>query len=155
MGAVADAALAAGGEVTGVMPIDLVEREIGHRGLTRLESCDSMHIRKARMAELADGFVVLPGGFGTLDEVMEILTWNQLGLVSSPVVFLDIDGFFEQLFTFMDELVERRFVRLDHRRTAQRATTAADAVMIASAGVPSAPTDADPTSKWLDLDEPS
>ena len=94
MGAVADAVLAAGGEVIGVITEQLVGAEIAHPALTALEVVDSMHERKARMAELADGFIALPGGFGTLDEVLEMLTWNQLGLIAKPVVFLDVDGYF-------------------------------------------------------------
>jgi uncharacterized protein (TIGR00730 family) len=97
MGVLADAALAAGGDVVGVMPRHLVEREIAHRGLTRLEVVDSMHERKARMAELADAFVAMPGGAGTLDELFEIWTWGQLGLHAKPVALLDIAGFFEPL----------------------------------------------------------
>jgi uncharacterized protein (TIGR00730 family) len=97
MGILADAALAAGGEVVGVMPRRLVEREIAHRGLSRLEVVDSMHERKARMAELADAFVAVPGGAGTLDELFEIWTWGQLGLHAKPVALLDVARFFEPL----------------------------------------------------------
>ena len=92
MGLLADAALAAGGEVVGVLPQNLVEREVGHRGLTRLELVATMHERKARMADLADAFVALPGGTGTLDELIEIMTWAQLGLHAKPVVLYDVDG---------------------------------------------------------------
>ncbi len=120
MGQLADAALAAGGEVVGVMPAHLVEREIAHPGLSRLEVTSSMHERKAMMAELASGFIALPGGFGTFEEVIEILTWNQLGLMSKPVVFLDVDGFYTPLLDFFDRSVDARFVRPDHRSLAQR-----------------------------------
>jgi uncharacterized protein (TIGR00730 family) len=146
MGALADAALAAGGGVVGVMPAYLVEREIAHQGLTRLEVMASMHERKARMAELAAGFVALPGGFGTFEEVIEILTWNQLGLMSKPVVFLDVDGFYAPLLEFFDSSVESRFVRPDHRALAQRALTVADAIDRATSVPPATP------HKWLDLD---
>ena len=94
MGVVADAALAAGGSVTGVMTEQLVAAEVAHRGLTELEVTATMHARKARMAELSDGVIVLPGGFGTLDETFEMITWNQLGLVAVPVVFLDVNSYF-------------------------------------------------------------
>ena len=93
MGVLADAALAAGGEVVGVLPQNLVEREVGHSGLTRLELVGSMHERKARMADLADAFVALPGGTGTLDELIEIMTWSQLGLHHKPVALYDVDEF--------------------------------------------------------------
>ena len=93
MGVLADAALAAGGEVVGVLPQNLVEREVGHSGLTRLELVGSMHERKARMADLADAFVALPGGTGTLDELIEIMTWSQLGLHAKPVALYDVDEF--------------------------------------------------------------
>ena len=86
----------------------LVRAEIAHLGLTSLEVVDSMHERKARMAELSTGFVALPGGFGTLDETLEVLTWNQLGLIAKPVVFLDVDGYFSGLFDFFDRAVEAK-----------------------------------------------
>jgi len=97
MGVVADAALAAGGEVIGVIPGYLADREIAHRGLTRLEVVPNMHERKARMAELADAFIALPGGAGTLDEIFEAWTWGQLGLHAKPVALFDVDGFYEPL----------------------------------------------------------
>ena len=95
MGVVADAALAGGGEVIGVMPEALVAREIAHQGLTELRVTGSMHERKALMADLADGFIALPGGLGTFDELCEILTWSQLGLHAKPVVLLDVEGFWD------------------------------------------------------------
>jgi len=97
MGVVADAALAADGEVVGVMPQHLVDREIAHRGLTRLDVVADMHTRKARMTELADAFIALPGGPGTLDETFEAWTWGQLGLHAKPVALLDVDGFYRPL----------------------------------------------------------
>src|SRR5262245_12742237 len=97
MGVVADAVLRAGGEVIGVIPQALVERELAQAGLTRLEVVDTMHQRKARMADLADAFVALPGGFGTCDELFEILTWSQLGLHARPVGLLNVAGFFDPL----------------------------------------------------------
>jgi uncharacterized protein (TIGR00730 family) len=115
MGALADAALAAGGEVIGVIPRALIEREIGHRGLTELRIVDSMHERKALMAELADGFVALPGGIGTLEELFEVWTWAQLGLHAKPCALLDTDGFYGPLVAFLDHLADAGFVREAHR----------------------------------------
>ena len=115
MGALADAALAAGGEVIGVIPRGLIEREIGHTGLTELRIVDSMHERKSLMAELADGFVALPGGVGTLEELFEVWTWAQLGLHAKPCALLDTDGFYGPLVTFLDHLVDTGFVRPAHR----------------------------------------
>ena len=116
MGVVADAALAAGGEVIGVIPEQLVGWEVAHTGLTRLEVVANMHERKARMFDLADGFVALPGGFGTLDEMFEMLTWRQLGIGDKPCAFLDVQGFFEPLVAMMDRMVEERFLHADQRR---------------------------------------
>jgi uncharacterized protein (TIGR00730 family) len=115
MGALADAALAAGGEVIGVIPQALIDREIGHRGLTELRIVDSMHERKALMAELADGFVALPGGVGTLEELFEVWTWAQLGLHAKPCGLLDTDGFYGPLVAFLDHQVDAGFVREAHR----------------------------------------
>ncbi len=116
MGVVADAALAAGGEVIGVIPQQLVAWEVAHRGLTRLEIVANMHERKARMFDLADGFVAMPGGFGTLDEMFEMLTWRQLGLGDKPCAFLDVQGFFGPLIAQLDRMVEERFLHADQRR---------------------------------------
>jgi uncharacterized protein (TIGR00730 family) len=116
MGIVADAALAAGGEVIGVIPEQLVGWEVAHQGLTRLEVVASMHERKARMFDLSDGFIALPGGFGTLDEMFEMLTWRQLGLGDKPCAFLDVDGFYAPLIAMLDRMVEERFLRAEHRR---------------------------------------
>ncbi len=116
MGIVADASLEAGGEVVGVIPEQLVGWEVAHRGITRLEVVANMHERKARMFDLSDGFVALPGGFGTLDEMFEMLTWRQLGIGDKPCAFLDVDGFFEPLIAMMDRMVEERFLHADQRR---------------------------------------
>ncbi len=121
MGVVADAVLAGGGSVTGVMTEHLVDVEVAHAGLTRLEVVPSMHERKARMIALSDGVVVLPGDFGTLEETFEVLTWNQLGLVAAPVVFLDIDGYFAPLFEFVRGAVGAGFVNARHGDLVQRA----------------------------------
>ncbi|KRB04076.1 TIGR00730 family Rossman fold protein [Lysobacter sp. Root690] len=115
MGVVADAVLEGGGEVIGVIPEQLVNWEVAHRGLSKLEIVGSMHERKARMFDLADGFVALPGGFGTLDEMFEMLTWRQLGIGNKPCAFLDIDGFYAPLMTMLDRMVAERFVHADQR----------------------------------------
>lgn len=115
MGMLADAALAAGGEVIGVIPQRLVDAEVAHHGLSRLEVVTSMHERKARMAELADAFIALPGGFGTLDELFEILTWAQLGLHGKPCGLLDVERYFTPLVTWADQAVAAGFIRPRHR----------------------------------------
>jgi len=115
MGAVADAALAHGGEVIGVIPRALVEKEVAHMGLTELRVVASMHDRKATMAELADGFLALPGGIGTLEEFFEIWTWAQLGLHHKPFGLLNAAGFFDPLLAFLDQLTDQRFLRAEHR----------------------------------------
>jgi uncharacterized protein (TIGR00730 family) len=115
MGAVADAALAAGGEVYGVIPEALAEREVAHRGLTELVVVDSMHARKRLMADLADGFVALPGGFGTLEELVEMLTWAQLGFHTDPCGLLNVAGYYDGLVSFVDSQVDAGFVDPRHR----------------------------------------
>jgi uncharacterized protein (TIGR00730 family) len=115
MGALADAALAGGVEVDGVMPGGLVEREVAHAGLTRLHVVDSMHERKRRMADLADGFVALPGGLGTLEELFEVWTWALLGIHGKPVALLEVDGYWRRLLEFLDQAVDAGFVRAAHR----------------------------------------
>ena len=116
MGAVADAALAAGGEVIGVLPQVLKDKELAHLGLTRLELVDSMHTRKTRMAELSDGFVTLPGGAGTLEEIAEMWTWAQLGFHDKPMGFLNVNGFYDHLRAFVENTVTQGFVREPHVR---------------------------------------
>lgn len=115
MGALADAALAAGGEVIGVIPRGILEREVAHKGLGDLRIVGSMHERKALMAELADGFVALPGGIGTLEELFEVWTWAQLGSHEKPCALFDIDGYYERLLAFVDHVVEEGFMRPAHR----------------------------------------
>jgi uncharacterized protein (TIGR00730 family) len=116
MGAVADAALGDGGRVTGVIPRGLWEREVGHTGLSELLVVDSMHERKALMAERADAFVALPGGAGTLEELFEAWTWAMLGIHAKPVALLDVGGFFAPLLAMLDHMSEAGFVRAAHRQ---------------------------------------
>ena len=110
MGAVADAALAIGGEVIGVMPQSLVDREIAHTGLTKLHIVQSMHERKQLMADLSDAFVALPGGFGTLEEFCEVLTWNQIGIHRKPCGLLNVRGYYDGLLALFDHGVHERFI---------------------------------------------
>jgi uncharacterized protein (TIGR00730 family) len=130
MGVLADAALGAGGEVIGVIPDGLFAAEVAHQGLTRLEVVQSMHERKARMAELANGFAALPGGLGTLDELIEVLTWLQLRLHGKPVVLLDVDGFWEGFLQFVDGLVEVGFVPSATRQQLITAASPAELVRV-------------------------
>lgn len=116
MGAVADAALAEGGEVIGVIPGHLVDREVAHTGLTELRVVADMHQRKALMAELADGFLVLPGGAGTLEETFEVWTWAQLGLHGKPIGLVDVDGYYQPLLAFVDHMVAAGFLHPDYAR---------------------------------------
>ena len=115
MGVTADAALAAGGEVVGVIPHFLQELELGHDGCDELVITDSMHSRKQRMAELADGFAILPGGIGTLDEAFEIITWRQLGRHDKPIVVVDIDGYWSPFHALMDHIVDHNYMHGHHK----------------------------------------
>jgi hypothetical protein len=133
MGVLADAVLAAGGRAIGVIPQALVEAEIAHTGLTELHVVDTMHQRKAMMFELADGFVVAPGGLGTLEEAFEQLTGLQLGYHRKPIVFLDVDGFWPPLEAFLDHAVSTGVLRAEVRslfRTASSARSALDALAV-------------------------
>ena len=116
MGVIANAVLEAGGQVTGVIPQQLAEWEVAHRGLTKLEIVGSMHERKSRMFELSDGFVTLPGGFGTMEEIFEMLTWRQLGIGNKPCAFLDVDGFYAPLIGMIDRMVDERFLHAEQRQ---------------------------------------
>jgi uncharacterized protein (TIGR00730 family) len=115
MGVVADATLAAGGRVIGVIPHALVARELAHQRLTALHVVDSMHDRKALMADLSDGFIALPGGFGTLEEFCEVVTWTQLGVHAKPCGLLNVDGFYDGLLTFFEHALQEHFLRATHR----------------------------------------
>ena len=128
MGAVADAALAGGVEVIGVLPELLSGSEIAHTGLTRLEAVATMHERKARMAKLADAFLILPGGYGTLDELMEIITWAQLRLHAKPCVLINTVGYWDGLLKFLDRAVEAGFLKANNRDLLKVAESAAKAV---------------------------
>ncbi|MDB4967421.1 MAG: hypothetical protein JWN44_3110 [Myxococcales bacterium] len=114
MGILADAVLAEGGEAIGVIPGALVDRELAHANLTQLVIVDSMHVRKQRMHDLSDGFIALPGGFGTLDELFEALTWAQLGMHGKPLGLLDVDGFWQPLRALVERQVAEEFVRPHH-----------------------------------------
>jgi uncharacterized protein (TIGR00730 family) len=114
MGIVADSVMESGGEVIGVIPEFLQKREVGHHGITRLEVVQSMHQRKQRMADLADAFVALPGGMGTLEELCEILTWKQLGLISQPVGLLNINHFFDPLITQLGLMVDEGYMKAEN-----------------------------------------
>jgi uncharacterized protein (TIGR00730 family) len=115
MGVLADTVLAEGGEVVGVLPRDLFAKEVGHDGLTQLHLVGSMHERKAQMAELADGFIALPGGLGTFEELFETVTWSQLGLHRKPCGLLNLCGYYDHLTAFLDHSVEEEFVKAQHR----------------------------------------
>ena len=148
MGAVADACLAAGGQVTGVIPQALMGREVAgrpveHRMLTRLEVVDSMHTRKARMAELAEGFIALPGGFGTFEEFCEILTWGQLGFHTKPMGLLNINGFYDPLLAMFDRAVADGFLRPQNRAMAL-ADSEIESLLAQMLAY-----EAEPVSKWL------
>ncbi len=148
MGAVADACLAAGGKVIGVIPEALMGKEVAgravdHRALTRIEVVDSMHTRKARMAELSDGFIALPGGFGTFEEFCEILTWGQLGFHAKPMGLLNVNGFYDPLLGLFDRAVNEGFLRAQNR-----AMALADTDIERLLGTMSS-YQAEPVSKWL------
>ena len=130
MGALADATLEAGGEVVGVMPQQLVDREIAHQGLTELHVVATMHERKALMAQLSDAFVALPGGIGTLEELIEVFTWSQLGLHSKPLGVLNTAGYYDGLTAFLDHAVAQGFLRPEVR---ERLLVAPDAEALLAA----------------------
>jgi uncharacterized protein (TIGR00730 family) len=115
MGQVADACLQAGGEVTGVITKKLVEMEVTHKGLTQLFVVESMHERKAKMADLSDGFIALPGGMGTIEEIFEVLTWSQLGIHKKPCGFLNTNRYFNLLLGVLDTAVDQKFIDFAHR----------------------------------------
>ena len=147
MGVLADTMLGAGGEAIGVMPQALIDREIGHPGLTELQVVDSMHERKALMAELSDAFVAVPGGIGTLEELIEVYTWSQLGIHSKACGVLNVRGYYDHLAAFLDHAVDEAFLRPQHRAVLSMAADPAELLDRLAAFEP-------PTiEKWLELDE--
>jgi len=134
MGLLAERALAGGGEVIGVIPRDLFAREVPHRQVTRLVEVDSMHERKARMADLADAFVALPGGVGTLEELFEVFTWRLLGIHDKPVALLDPDGFYDPLVEQLDRIVAQGYLSADKRAALPRLRTVAELLASYDAG---------------------
>lgn len=148
MGAVADACLAAGGDVLGVIPQQLMDKELGHSGVTELRVTASMHERKAAMEQESDGFIALPGGFGTLDEFCEIITWAQLGIHRKPCAVLDTtDGFFRNLLAFFDTAVDSGFVRAEHNGAILRDTDPVSLLSAMNAWKPTV------REKWIDRDD--
>jgi uncharacterized protein (TIGR00730 family) len=146
MGILADAVLQGGGEVVGVIPQGLVDRELAHTRCTELHVTASMHERKALMAQLADGFAALPGGFGTFDETFEMLTWAQLGLHHKPIGLLNVAGFFDGLLAFLDHTVQDGFIKPLHRHMLLRAKTPYELLeMLAAVESPV------PEEKWTKL----
>ena len=137
MGVIADALMAAGGRAIGIIPEHLHIREVGHAGLTRLEIVDNMHTRKQRMFELSDAFLALPGGTGTLDETVEILTWRQLGLHDKPLVLLDADGYWRPFLGLIEHFIAEGFAGDDVRRLYQVAPSAPCALDLIAASAPS------------------
>lgn len=147
MGVVADAAMAAGGEVIGVIPEGLVAREVGHAGVTELRVVRTMHERKAAMADLSDAFVALPGGFGTWEEYFEVLTWAQLGIHPKPCGLLNVEGYYGPLLAMMDRAAAEGFVRAEHRASVLEAVEPARMLeLLAGFRAP-------PVPRWLSRDE--
>ena len=147
MGALADAVLHGGGRVVGVIPRHLVDKELAHSGLTELIVVHSMHERKQRMADLADAFVALPGGIGTFEELLEIMTWAQLGLHTKPIGILDVAGYYRPLVALLDNAVREGFLQNEHVQGIVVATDAAELLQrLAQARPPQVP-------KWLDRSE--
>jgi uncharacterized protein (TIGR00730 family) len=126
MGTIADTVLEGGGNVTGIIPQALHGKEIAHSGLTELHVVDSMHERKSLMAVLSDGFIAMPGGFGTLEEIIEVITWGQLGFHDKPCGLLNVSGYFDKLLAFLDHSRAEGFLRAQHRNMLLVATTPAD-----------------------------
>jgi len=142
MGVLADAALARGGEVIGVIPQKLVDKEVAHRGVTELRIVETMHERKALMNDLSDAFLALPGGFGTLDEFFEVLTWAQLGFHGKPCALLNVSGYYDGMLAMLDHAVTERFLRPAHRELVIADTDPLRLLQRLSAFVPA------PKGKW-------
>jgi uncharacterized protein (TIGR00730 family) len=146
MGIPADPALTTGDEVIGVIPQDLMDREVGHGGVTELHVVASMHERKALMAELSDAFVALPGGIGTLEELIEVYTWSQLGLHDKPMGMLNVAGYYDGLAALLDHAVQEGFLRSQHRAALHTAATPAELLGLFVGWRPAT------AGKWLDRD---
>jgi uncharacterized protein (TIGR00730 family) len=123
MGIVADAVMESGGKVIGIIPDFLLKREVGHRGITELEVVESMHERKKRMADLANAFIALPGGWGTLEELSEVLTWRQLGLIKNPIAILNINNFFDPLLDQLRRMIQEGYVKPENLEMLQVETS--------------------------------
>jgi len=147
MGELADAALASGGRVTGVIPVGLFSREIGHTGLSELREVGSMHERKQLMYDLSDAFIAMPGGLGTLEELAEVATWSQLGLHSKPIALLDVDAFWEPLVTLLDRMVSVGLLKQTNRDLIQRAHSPEDALAVLASAEPSH------AEKWITAED--
>jgi uncharacterized protein (TIGR00730 family) len=147
MGDLANAALACGGQVTGVIPVGLFAREEGHTGLTELHRVRSMHERKQLMYDLSDGFIALPGGLGTLEELAEVATWSALGLHNKPVVLLDVEAFWEPLVAQLDRMVDAGLLGKSSRSLIQRASSAEEALGVLRSAEPSV------AKKWISAEE--
>ena len=131
MGAVNDAAMAAGGTTIGVIPQFMVDRDWHHKGLSKLEITDSMHSRKEIMAELSQAAIALPGGIGTFEELLEIITWRQLGLYDGNIVIMNVNGYYDSLLAMLDTAISQHFMKADHRQLWDVATSASEAVDMA------------------------
>jgi uncharacterized protein (TIGR00730 family) len=147
MGELADACLAHGGRVIGVIPVGLFSREVGHTGVTEMHEVGSMHERKQLMYDLADAFIALPGGFGTLEELAEVTTWSQLGLHQKPLTLLDVDGFWEPLTEQLDRMVGVGLLKAANRELIKRTSSAEEAIETLLSSRPIS------TEKWITADE--
>jgi uncharacterized protein (TIGR00730 family) len=146
MGIIADSVMTHGGEVTGIIPSHISDREIQHKGLTELHIVDSMHVRKQMMVDHSDAFLVLPGGVGTLDETCEIMTWRQLGIHDKPIVVADIKGYWTPFITMIDHIIEQGFMRPDDKNVMSVVKTLEEIVP----AIENAPNETfDPSSKWI------
>ncbi len=133
MGCIADAVLQSGGTVKGIIPRFLEEREVAHYGLSELHVVETMHERKMRLAEWGDAYLVLPGGFGTLDELMEVITWKHLGHHQKPIILLNLNGFWDQLLLFFDRIAAERMLPVDHASYYRACTTVEETLQLLSA----------------------
>lgn len=148
MGILAESALSAGGKVVGVIPDSLVQKEVAHNGLSELHVVDSMHERKARMADLSDGFIAMPGGIGTMEEFFEVFTWGQLGFHQKPCGLLDIGGYYSRLLSFLDQAVDEGFLKRPHKEMVVTGSTPTEILDAFSGYAPPS------VSKWTEKDSP-